>query len=302
MENIRVGNVELNMQYYSGVDEYTDGDVEDVLLKYVKSEKDLEKVCFNTEEFAIYYHLSKERHLIVEPMEIGRKESVLEIGSGCGAITGALASRASRVDCIDLSKRRSLINAYRHKEQDNIKIYVGNYEDIILTQKYDVITLIGVFEYANYYIHSQKPYIDFLMSVREKMEDNARVYIAIENRLGAKYFAGCKEDHNGNEFSGIEGYIGDKGARTFSYYELCDIFSQSGFEDYRFYFPFPDYKFPIRTYSEEYLPSRGSKLPKGSNYYVSRIETFDETNFWDSIAHKEEFRMFANSFLVELRK
>lgn len=302
MEKIKVGNVELNMKYYSGVDEYSDGDIEETILEYVKAELDLEKICYETEDFAVYYHLSKERELIVEPMNIDKTHNVLEIGSGCGAVTGALARRASSVDCIDLSKRRSLINAYRHKAYGNVRIYVGNYEDIIIDDKYDVITLIGVFEYANYYIHSQHPYVDFLKGLHEKLSDDGRVYIAIENRLGAKYFAGCKEDHNGLEYSGIEGYSGDAGARTFSYYELCDIFNQVGFEKHTFYYPFPDYKFPLKIYSDKYLPLKGSKLPKGSNYYASRTEVFDETKFWNSLMHKEELRMFANSFLVELRK
>ena len=47
--------------------------------------------------------------------------------------------------------KRSLINAYRHQEADNITIKVGNFQEVEqhLEQKYDVITLIGVFEYAN---------------------------------------------------------------------------------------------------------------------------------------------------------
>ena len=32
-----------------------------------------------------------------------------------------------------------------------------------------------------------------------------RIVIAIENRLGLKYLAGCAEDHLGTYFSGIQG-------------------------------------------------------------------------------------------------
>ena len=42
-------------------------------------------------------------------MDISKSDSLLEIGAGCGAITGALAREARDVTCIDLSKRRSLI-------------------------------------------------------------------------------------------------------------------------------------------------------------------------------------------------
>lgn len=41
---------------------------------------------------------------------------------------------------------------------------------------------------------------------------------------------------------------------------------------------------------------------KGSNYVSPRIECFDELKFLNSLSGKEEFRMFANSFLVELKR
>ena len=39
-------------------------------------------------------------------------------------------------------------NAYRNLECDNVKIMLGNFQDVesSLTEKYDYITLIGVFE------------------------------------------------------------------------------------------------------------------------------------------------------------
>lgn len=112
--------------------------------------------------WAVLYHLSRQRENITEPMELLPDDEVLEIGSGMGAITGALAKRCKTVDCIELSKRRSLVNAYRHKDMDNINIIVGNFQDIPITKRYDVVTLIGVFEYAYYYIDAEEPYIEFL--------------------------------------------------------------------------------------------------------------------------------------------
>lgn len=302
MEDIYIGNIKLDMQFYSGLDEYSDGDIEEKMLRIVRDSHDIEIECYKTDDFPVYYHLSKERELIIEPMLIDKSESVLEIGAGCGAVTGALCRYAQKVDCIDLSRRRSLINAYRHKDCDNLTLYVGNYEDIELERKYDVITLIGVLEYANYYIHSNSPYIDFLSGLNKNLKDDGRIYIAIENRLGAKYFSGCKEDHNGEAFSGIEGYQKSIKARTFSYYELRNLCFNSGFKKLRFYYPYPDYKFPLQIFSDKYLPPKGSLVMKGSNYVSPRIACFDELKFLNSLSGKEEFRMFANSFLVELKR
>lgn len=74
---------------------------------------------------------------------------MLEIGSGCGAVTGALCRKAKEVTCIELSMKRSRINAYRHRDQDNLKILwweISRRIEKNLTEKYDYITLIGVFE------------------------------------------------------------------------------------------------------------------------------------------------------------
>ncbi len=84
----------------------------------------------------------------------GQGLKVLEVGSGCGAITGAIARRAGSVTCVELSKKRSEINAWRHREHGNITIHVGNFKDIEpkLPGDYDLICLIGVFEYAMGYM------------------------------------------------------------------------------------------------------------------------------------------------------
>lgn len=300
MKREKIGCVVLDYEFYKGTDEYSDGDVENTLLDIVQK-KEWDGELEETEEFAVYYYLAKEREFIIEPMEISKTESILEIGAGCGAITGALAQRAKDVTCIELSKRRSMINAYKNSANNNIEIYVGNYADVKLERKYDVVTLIGVFEYSNYYINGEKPYHAMLLDVYKKLKDGGRLYIAIENRLGAKYFSGCKEDHGNNEFEGIEGYPFSVKAKTFSYYELTNMFEECEIKNYKFYYPYPDYKFPTQIFSEDYLPKQETILPVACNYGATRKQYFDEVRFLKSLL-PEEFKLFSNSFLVCIRK
>lgn len=299
---MKIGKVKLQMQFYNGTDQYTDGDIEDEILRIVQSGKDYDKEIEACSHFAVFYHLSKEREFITEVMDISKEDRVMEIGAGCGAVTGALADKSNTVHCIELSQKRSLVNAYRNQERDNIEIFVGNYEDIELDQTYDVITLIGVLEYACSYIRGKNPYHTFLMDVSKKLSEGGRIYLAIENRLGLKYFAGCKEDHAGSEFEGIEGYPSYSKARTFSYFELINIFKECGFHEYEFFYPYPDYKFPTEIYTDSYLPGGGKIMEKGSNYTSSRYEYFDERKFLNCLTVDKEFKLFSNSFLVCLRK
>ena len=216
----KIGNVVLDMTYYPGEDHYSDGDIEDELLQVAMEheEEEFPKIIEERKSWPFFYHLSPFRTNIIDWLPFKKTDRVLEIGSGCGAITGALAKRVGSVTCIDLSKKRSLVNAYRNKKQDNITIMVGNFKDIEphLSCDYDYVLLIGVFEYGRAYIGGETPYEDFMSICNRHRKDSGRLVIAIENKFGLKYWAGCREDHLGTYFTGIEGYHTGGVARTFT--------------------------------------------------------------------------------------
>lgn len=304
--NEKIGNLTLNYKHYSGVDLYSDGEVEDELLGIVKNheEKEYNKIIAQSNKWAIMYHLSHLRANIVEWLPITKQDTILEIGSGCGAITGTLASKAKKVTCIELSEKRSLINAYRNKEKDNIEIWLGNFEESEkdIVEKYDYITLIGVFEYGEKYISTEKPYENFLTIIGKHLNENGKIIIAIENKLGLKYWAGCQEDHVGKYFESIEDYPITNGVKTFSKKELEEIIKNSGFFNYKFYYPYPDYKLPTTIYSDKYLPKKGELNNNMRNFDRERIITFDETRVYDMIIKENLFPIYSNSYLVVLEK
>ncbi len=95
--------------------------------------------------------------------------------------------------------------------------------------------------------------------------------IAIENRLGLKYFAGCMEDHLGTYFSGIEDYAGGGEVRTFVRSRLERMLAESGLGEYSFYYPYPDYKFMTAVYSDERLPKPGELYDNLRNFDRDRM-------------------------------
>ncbi len=296
-----IGNVKLHFEYYKGEDLYNEGDeAENTVLNTFKNNLNPLDVLLNNHEWAVLYHLSPLRKHIVSVMNIDKTQNILEIGAGTGAISGALAELSNSVDCIDLSKRRSYANAYRNSRHDNINIYVGNFEDIKLTKKYDVVVIIGVLEYAGTFINSDKPYNKFLEYVCDYLCDDGKIYLAIENRFGLKYFAGCSEDHVGKPFVGIEGYRDNK-VRTFSYNEIKDMLSLY-FKDIYFYFPFPDYKLPNIIFSEDFPVNESARLTMYQNYDNDRLIIFDEEKVCRNITSSKDWCMFSNSFLVEAYK
>lgn len=297
-----IGKVKLDYSRYPGEDFYCDGKVEDEILDIVKNLSPVEYggVIEERKSWPILYHLSPLRENIVDWIPMKKSDRVLEVGSGCGAITGALSRKAGSVTCVDLSKKRSLINAYRHSECENVTIHVGNFKDIEpdLPRDFDYICLIGVFEYGQSYIGGETPFHDFLKTLMSHLAKSGRIVIAIENKYGLKYFAGCKEDHLGTWFSGIENYADGGGVRTFSRRGLEKIFKSCGVKESNFYYPYPDYKFMTTLYSDAYLPGKGELSNNLRNFDRDRMLLFDEKSAFDGIAEDGLFPIFANSFVA----
>lgn len=302
----KIGNVTLNYRFYPGEDLYSDGVIEDELLDIVKDSARVEypAIIEQKKSWPILYHLSSLRGNIVDWLPIGPTDKVLEIGAGCGAITDKLSQKAERVTCVDLSAKRSQINAWRNQDRDNIEIFVGNFSDIepVLAADYDYICMIGVFEYGQSYIHTKTPYEDFLRIMQKHVKDDGRIVIAIENKFGLKYWAGCKEDHSGIYFDGLEGYPEGGSARTFTRAGLEKIFKACGVTDYSFYYPYPDYKFPTVIYSDKRLPNQGELIDNMRNFDRDRMVLFNEKYVFDEIIRDGMFDSFSNSYMAVIGK
>lgn len=298
----KIGNITLDYKHYPGEDLYCDGAVEDELLDIVKNHPASEygRIIEERGSWPVLYHLSPLRGNIVEWIPVDKGMKVLEVGSGCGAITGTLAKKAGELTCIDLSKKRSTINAYRHKECDNVTIHVGNFQDIEpeLADDYDYIFLIGVFEYGQGYIGTEHPYEQFMTILKKHLKSDGRMVIAIENKFGLKYWAGCREDHLGTFFAGLEDYPQGGGVRTFTRKGLEKICAAAGIGEYSFYYPYPDYKFMTSVYSDYYLPKVGELSTNLRNFDRDRMILFDEKNVFDTIIREEEFPFYSNSYLM----
>ncbi|GFI70572.1 ubiquinone biosynthesis O-methyltransferase [Lachnospiraceae bacterium] len=298
----QIGKVKLDYQFYPGKDLYSDGEIEDKILSIVKNAAHVEypSIIEESGSWPILYHLSSLRGNIVDWLPIKSTDKVLEIGSGCGVITEKLAEKAKSVTCVDLSAKRSRINAYRNQDKDNIEIHVGNFSDIepSLEEDYDFACMIGVFEYGQSYIHTKTPYEDFLKIMMKHVKKEGCIVIAIENKFGLKYWAGCQEDHAGAYFCGLEGYPEGGSARTFTRPGLEKIFKNCGVENYSFYYPYPDYKFPTVIYSDRRLPHQGELTDNIRNFDRDRMVLFNEKYVFDGTIQDGLFDVFSNSYLV----
>ncbi|MBR6328733.1 MAG: class I SAM-dependent methyltransferase [Lachnospiraceae bacterium] len=301
----KIGKVSLDLTDYSGKDLYSEGDAEDVLLSIVKEHgpEEYNHQIMAHQSWSTLYHLSDLRGNIIDFLPVKEGEKVLEVGAGCGAVTSALVKTGAAITCVELSKKRSLINAHRNSGCENLEIKVGNFQDIEkrLDKDYDHIMLIGVFEYAASYIDAPDPYRTFMKILLGHLKEGGRMMIAIENKYGLKYFAGCREDHLGTFFGGIEGYEDSAKVRTFSRDKLRKMAEEEGCSVFEYY-PYPDYKLPVTVFSQERLPYSGETDSRGFNFDADRALLFDESAATTQIIEDGMFPFFSNSFLFELKK
>lgn len=287
----------LNLQYYKGPDAYSDGAIEDELLKLVEKPREFMAVLARDDRWPLLYHLSPERRNLLEWYPFRRDAALLEIGAGCGALTGLFAERVAQVTAVELSAKRSRIIERRYADRPNLEIMAGNFTNMAFERSFDYITLIGVLEYTRAFIQTPDPYGRLLRRLAAVLKPGGVLIVAVENRLGLKYFAGARDDHTGRQFDGIEGYPGG-GAETFSRDELSQLLRVGGFAEQAFYYPYPDYKLPAEIFSDACLPTTNHMLADAPNYDQERLNLFSEQRAWATIIRDGKFPQFANSFLV----
>ena len=90
-ENVKyVGKVKLDFSDYEGKDSYSDGAIEYEFLQWLREGVNIEKIIRSDYRFNVIDNFSDFREQIIEWLPFRGDESVLEIGCGCGAVTGGI--------------------------------------------------------------------------------------------------------------------------------------------------------------------------------------------------------------------
>jgi GT2 family glycosyltransferase/2-polyprenyl-3-methyl-5-hydroxy-6-metoxy-1,4-benzoquinol methylase len=235
---------------------YSDGDqAENTLANIIREAKDVSvlspELPQHCTDWAKLYHLSPSRGNLFRPFEsLLKGKSVLEIGAGCGAISRYLGEAGAEVLSLEGSPRRASIAASRVRGLDNVTVLAERFDDFKVEQQFDVITLIGVLEYASMFSADPEPAYGMLKRIRQLLKPDGHLFIAIENQLGLKYFAGAPEDHMGIAMYGIEGRYSHGQPKTFGKIELQALISRADFNSADFLSPYPDYKLPNSLITE----------------------------------------------------
>ncbi len=187
---------------------YSDGDVvEQGLLKALRQCVDVgctsDEIRAHIVDWPSEYHLSQVRHNLLRPFAFKPADRILELGCGCGAITRYLGECGATVVAVEGSHRRATIAAERCRDLPNVSVYCDNIIDFQSHEPFDYVMMIGVLEYSPLFGGTDDPVKHCLQRARSFLKEGGTLFVAIENKLGLKYFSGCHEDHVGTPYFGI---------------------------------------------------------------------------------------------------
>ena len=293
---------------YEGI-AYSDGDeVEQRLLNLIGQASDLsvlsDELRQHCTDWPSSYHLSGARANLLRPLEAHLKGDILEIGAGCGAITRFLGECGGNVLAVEGSPRRAQIARSRSRDLTNVTVVSEAFDRFDIDHKFDVITLIGVLEYANLFTPGENPHLSMLKQVRNLLKRDGLLILAIENQLGLKYFAGAPEDHLNLPMYGIEGRYTKGQPQTFGRMALKDMIEKAGFQHSEFLAPFPDYKFPKAILSNLGLATQDfdafSLIAETVNEdpQLPMVTHFEQIATWKVLVRNGLALDLANSFLI----
>ncbi len=239
---------------------YSDGDeVEERIRRIINESQDAtvlsDELQSKITDWASLYHLSRARANLLRPFQLHLScgMDLLEVGAGCGAITRFLGECGANVLALEGSMRRATIARSRTRDLTNVQVLAEQFDQFSCSDKFDVVTLIGVLEYASRFAQGPDAALSMLKRAKSLLKADGSLILAIENQLGLKYFAGAPEDHLGIRMYGVEGRYGAQEPKTFGRRELLDLLSVAGFDQVSCLAPFPDYKLPKSILTEHAL-------------------------------------------------
>lgn len=180
--------------------------------------------------------------------------------------------------------------------KENSKILILKKEDVEIEKyhenKYDYIYLDGTLEYV------ENP-TQFLQLLKQLLNEDGKIFVAIDNKYGVKYLVGNKSEHCEKIYDSLKGNF-YKG-KLYSKRKLNEIIEQAGFEHKRYYYPLPNHKFPNVIFTDDFLPDKSnSKINYNVIYDEESLVVQDEIILLKVLIEQNKFAEFTNSYIIEL--
>ena len=255
-------------------------EIESEIINYIKeyNKEDYSKIIEKDNRLEIILALSDIRENIINWYPFKENATILEIGADFGQLTGFLCKNSTKVVSLEVLKEKREAIAKRHEEFKNLTI-IGNIEDV--EEKFDYIIIENLSEDLE----------ECIKSIEKNINDNTVILFMFNNKYALRSFNGLI-------------YVEKNSKEKYSKKMIENTLKKIGIENYKFYYPLPNYKLPNVIFTDEYLPNQESILRDFTLYDEHDILVFDEREKYKEILKEnaELFKFFANSYLVEISK
>lgn len=285
--------------------QYSDGDkVETGVGESLKTVRDRsvmsDELKSRLADWPTVYYFSPSRSSLLRPLaeKLLKGARVLELGAGMGAVTRYLGETAAEVVAVEGSPRRGSVAASRCEGLKNVSVLIDEIKGLPESLgKFDVVTLIGVLEYARRY-GGPGAEMEMLRKAKSFLKPDGVLILAIENKLGLKYLGGVPEDHLQRPWLGPTNGYAENGVRTWSRKELIKMLGKAGFKRVEQFVPLPDYKLPTAIVTPEGLESAELNMSAILNNTRRLFEPrplFNIAEAWESVVDAGIFPDLADS-------
>lgn len=272
--------MKVNLDYYKELEDVKQisEEYEEVLQRVENcAGEDFSKTLDSKARIKNVIALSDVRENILNWYDFKKDCTILELNANYGEITGLLCKNAKKVVSIESSKKYADIIEKRHKNKENLELIVGNYENIELQEKFDYIVIIGMVENLKQAIEYSKKYL----------KEDGTILLAVNNRFGVKAWITMNENAN----------VINNQKQAISREQLENILQGM---NYKYYYPLPDYKLPNIIYADNSMPTTAN-IYRDLTYKDENVNFKEVDTYYQIISNnKEDFKKFANSFLLEI--
>ncbi len=263
--------------------------VENFINKHKVEQDYYDDIISEDENFLVHYHLSSLRKALFSWYDFKENARILELNAQYGALTEVFCKTGNQVVAITDDIRQADCMKKRYEDCQNLRIQVGNLQDIDKKEQFDYVILYD----------SNQCDVEFFHQIAKLLKPKGHLLVSYQNSLGMKYLCGMPMQHTNQHFGWLEEWKENATRHYFGRVEIENVLKQSVFKKYQFYYPLPDDRFVQMVYSDYYLPKEN--LEERIMPYYEHTDTLlcKEKKIYKSVINQGMFPILANSFLVE---
>lgn len=209
----------------------------------------------------VKYVVNRKKIDFIFLLPLHTEATVLDLGCGLGPITHALAPNVKKVYAIDTLLEQVQYASIRLNQEGhgNANFACGgdNCNLPFRDSFFDVVVLNAVLQWVGLAFPEQNPILaqrQILTEIRRVLKDNGVLYLSVPNRFAMTYLIGKPDEHSfGHRFTTVLPHVVSNAivrlkdgknysGKCYSYTGYKRLLKETGFDDFTFYWLFPDFR------------------------------------------------------------